>query len=211
MKKLISLTIISFLFIYSRAQVKFGVTAGLNFSNIVSSSGITSSSADLFHGGFLVDYKLPNSNFHIQGQALYTSFGYKNSNISAVDKSESYIGIIGNEKIDYVQIPITASYHFGFPKLHFDLGAGPYIAFKTNETLKIDNSGDTFKNTTFPIYTDGPTSVVDGGEVYASANYSRFFLAIQYQYNFNNIYHNTTGNAEWRVQNIGFSLGVFLK
>lgn len=212
MKKILFLAIASVCFTNAYSQIKFGVTAGLHSSNISSARGITSDAVGLFHGGFLIDLKIHNSDFHIRGEALYTSFGYKNSNISAIDKGGDLLGDIGNEKINYLQIPVLASYQFGLAKMNFNLGAGPYIAFETSESLKIANGGDTFRNTIFPIYTSGRSSVLGGGEVYASLELAKFFIALQYQHSFNYIYRNIdNNNTKWEIGTIGFSLGFFLK
>jgi len=210
MIKSIALLFVLFAIIYCHAQIRVGVTGGFHTSNIASTSGVSSKAIELFDGGFLVDLKIPASRFHLEGQALYTSFGYKNSNISAIDEEGNFIGNIGNEKIGYVQVPLLVLYPLGFQTIHIKLGAGPCVAFETNEALKIEG-GDAFRNTLVPINTTGRTSTVVGGEIYGGLEFSRFFAAAHYQRSFNNIYENSGINTKWEISSLGFSLGLFLK
>lgn len=214
MKKLIFLLFISFSFFEVRAQTKFGLTAGLHSSNLnsLTSYGLKSKSATFFHGGIIVDWKIPASRFHLQGQALYACYGYKNSNILAIDKEGNDIGNIGHEKIGYVQIPAYILYGFGDPLIKFKIGLGPYLALKTNETTKIAQGGDLFRNVLFPAGTRGPASVLTGMGLYGGVELHTIFMALQYQRSFNNIYiNNNSANTKWKVTSIGFSLGFFLK
>jgi hypothetical protein len=213
MKKVICLVFVSVFLIRVHAQIKFGITAGMHLSDFSSatSAGINASSSNFFHGGVMVDRKL-GSSLDIMAQALYTINGYEKSNIIAADKEGTNIGYIGSEKIGYIQIPILALYRFEFGHSDVNAGAGPYAAFRTNETLRIESGGDVFKNTLSPMNTTGVSPVVGGAEVYASLDLSKFFISAHYDYGFSNIYENAdTHDTKWKLSALGFSLGFFLK
>lgn len=213
MKKIIFSVLCTFFFILVQAQVRVGVIAGLHSSklNSLKDIGLNSTSFTLFHGGVVVDLRMPSSKYFLQGQVLYTSFGYRESNILAVDEEGNDIGDIGSEKIGYLQIPAYIGYAFDVSSIKLKLGAGPYVAFKTNETMKIAQ-GDTFRNTVFPAGTNGPSSVLMGGGVFGALELPNFFIAVQYQHSFSNIYENSHNSpTKWKVNTIGFSLGFFLK
>jgi len=189
MKKIICLLVVSISIVRVQAQTKFGITAGAHLSDFSSATtaGIDASSSNFFHGGLVVDRKLGASSFNIMAEALYTINGYENSNIIATDKEGTNIGYIGSEKIGYVQIPVLALYRFDFSHSSAKVGLGPYVAFKTNETMTIESGGDVFKNTLSPMNTTGVSSFVGGAEIYASLDLSRFFISAQYDYGFSNI------------------------
>jgi len=213
MKKITCLVFVLVSLVRTQAQIKFGITAGMHLSDFSSatSAGIDASSSNFFHGGVVVDRKL-GSSFDIMARALYTTNGYEKSNIIATDKEGTNIGYIGSEKIGYIQIPVLALYRFEFDHSDAKVGVGPYAAFKTNETLRIESGGDVFKNTLSPTNTTGVSPFVGGGEVYASLDLSKFFISVQYDYGFSNIYQNAdTHDIKWKLNTLGFSLGFFLK
>ncbi|HEY1871557.1 MAG TPA: outer membrane beta-barrel protein [Chitinophagaceae bacterium] len=212
MKKFIFLLVILISLVRLQAQTKIGVTAGVHLSDLSSStSGVDASPSTLFHGGVDVDIKIPSTNLEVLLEALYTVNGYQNSNILAVDKNGENIGYIENEKLSYVQIPALLLYRFEYSKFNLKLGAGPYGAIKTNETMKIKYS-DTFKNTLVPTGTSGPASVLGGAEVYACMELSKFFISADFDHSFTNIYQDVRNNsANWKINTVGISLGYFLK
>lgn len=212
MKRSICLLVILISLIQLQAQTKIGITAGVHLSDLSSSdNGVDASASTLFHGGVDVDIKIPRSNLEVLLQALYTVNGYQKSNILAVDNTGENIGYIDDEKLSYVQVPALLLYRFEFSKMNLKVGAGPFGAIKTNETMKI-KLGDTFRNTLVPTGTNGPASVVGGAEIYACMELSKFFISAQLDHSFTNIYQDISNNdTNWKINTIGISLGYFLK
>ena len=94
----------------SFAQVRFGLTAGLNMANV--SGDVENNAMKMgIHGGVLVDLGI-TENFIIEGGLIYSGKGY------AADEGD------GSLSFNYLEIPITAKYQLE-SGLNFILG--PYI------------------------------------------------------------------------------------
>lgn len=123
MKKVLFLVVVMFLSVStaSMAQAKFGLKAGLNFSNQDwSSEGLSispDSKAGLVFGGFL-NLKL-SDDFALQPELLYASKGTKFDGgiFDSPDEMEL--------KMNYLSVPVMAKYYFG----GFNLQAGPTFDF----------------------------------------------------------------------------------
>ena len=209
MKRILLILLISVSLLQTKAQ-KFGLIAGYHASNLTSLyANYESKPLGFFHGGILMDLDL-NPKLVLRGQTLYTSFGYKNSNIVA-DHEEGYtLGWIQKESINYIQVPVYFLYKIDLSSLKLKMGGGPFAAFKIDEKMQV--FGDSFHNAASPGQTEGPASVIGGIGVQANIEISKLFLAFEYQYGFSNVYKNyTTSELNWKVHSIGFSLGLFLK
>lgn len=110
MKKLILTVAAVFAFGAANAQdsegAKFGVKAGVNFSNFT--GDVESDGGTGFYVGGLVDLAISEA-FHIQPEVLYSIEGAKDASLS------------------FIRIPVMAKYYV---MEGFNLQAGPQIAFK---------------------------------------------------------------------------------
>jgi hypothetical protein len=111
-RKLVLLLICGFSFLSSRAQVKFGIKAGANFSTLTGSNASGASSLIGFNGGVLLKIHLAGG-WGIQGEGLYSGQGSKFSDPSAGSSTSNNA---------YINIPVLLTY-----KLPFGLSfqAGP--------------------------------------------------------------------------------------
>jgi hypothetical protein len=193
------------------AQVRWGVLAGWQSSNIgrydlISSSGYSAPSI-----GLMSDIDIHSSSFHVLVQAGYTSLGYRKSNIQAVDKSGNTMGNIGEHRISYIKLPVYFLYG-GYDKkmsTRINGGLGPFLAFKTNDKLKIAG-GDNFGNeTVLPGGVKKITPLLAGLSFHASVDWSAVRIALHFEQSFNGIYRNQTMGPKWRVHDFGISLGYF--
>ena len=115
MKKIIlSILAVASFGIANAQDIKFGVKAGANFSNLTGDAdtdGITS-----FYVGGLADFTI-SEKFHVQPELLYSMEGGEDAEIS------------------YLRIPIMAKYYL---MEGFNLQAGPVVGFKVGADDNID-------------------------------------------------------------------------
>ncbi|HEU4607899.1 MAG TPA: porin family protein [Chitinophagaceae bacterium] len=114
-----------------KAQVKYGVKAGLNLASMKESYGgvnvTTDSRANLIAGAFL-NYAL-SENFSIQPELLYSGMG------------GSYSG--EKLKLAYIALPILAQYHFAEK---FYVEAGPQFGLLMSAKADGTDVKDSFKS-----------------------------------------------------------------
>ncbi|WP_447637917.1 porin family protein [Flavobacterium microcysteis] len=108
MKKIILTAAAVFAFGFANAQegIKFGVKAGLNFTNF--SGDANSDGKTGFYVGGLADFTVSDK-FHVQPELLYSNEGADDA------------------KLDYIRIPIMAKYYV---YQGLSIQAGPEFAFK---------------------------------------------------------------------------------
>ena len=103
--------------------IKFGVKAGVNYSNIIKDDGNNSFNTDYlvgYHAGITLDIKLLD-NLAFTPEALYSTKGYKSS---------STFGEF-TQKTNFIDIPILASIKLGGG---LNLVAGPQVSFLMSTT-----------------------------------------------------------------------------
>lgn len=108
------------------AQVKFGVTAGLNLSTMSQNEASKRSSYDAksrFGPRFgAVAQVATSEKTLIRGGLIYSKKGYRNHYKDAFGNQSSEVNI--DVAISYLEIPVTGVYRFG----KFEFHAGPYVA-----------------------------------------------------------------------------------
>lgn len=138
MKKIVLTAVAVFAFGFANAQeVKFGVKAGLNLSNLTGDATGTSIKAGFQVGG-LVEIKT-SEKFSIQPEIVYSMQGAK------VDG--------GKLEISYLNVPVMAKY---FVAKGFSLEVGPQIGFLVSAKAKADGGvsedfKDSLKSTDFSL------------------------------------------------------------
>jgi len=138
MKKTLLTGILTILFVSANyAQVKVGVTAGLNASSFVQSGADNKHKAG-FQAGLVADFGI-TENFSIVPELLFSQRGGKHKALNAMD--EQGMPAIASEslRINYLQLPVNLAYKF-------DVGdgsklfvfAGPYFGYGLSGRGKIE-------------------------------------------------------------------------
>ena len=115
-KLLLVVTLMLTVGIVANAQLKFGVKAGANISNVA----MDADNKVGFHAGVLGEFKI--ASFAIQPEVLYSMQGAK--------------GDGGKIENDYLNIPVMAKYYF-IPGLSVE--AGPQVGFLMSAKMKPDD------------------------------------------------------------------------
>jgi hypothetical protein len=202
------LSFLVFLSFSASGQVVFGVKTGVHVSNISRADLLESNGAFNFHLGGIADWRINNSSFHIQTQALYFPVGYGKSNISAVDKNGMVLGYIHSHRINYIQVPVYFLYRIDPGAGIIKIGAGPYFAFKTGDKIKLEG-GESFGNgSVVPYSTNSINSTLVGIGMHLSGEWSSFVVELHSQASFTSIYEAQAGpGSTWRIINAGISIG----
>lgn len=125
MKKSIVFTLLILATLSANAQVRFGLKAGPNFSDL--DGKYNSSTKTGFHFGALLEIKPNGSNFAIQPELLYSAQGTKVKPEVFEDENINY---------DYVTVPVIIKYYIisDFMNLEF----GPQFAFLVSDNVDND-------------------------------------------------------------------------
>lgn len=108
MKKILLVAVCVGLSYFSQAQIKFGVKAGANLSNVGGKDAVNTSSLIGFHGGVQANIPLAEG-FSVQPELLYSSQGSKAKTETSGDGDE----ILTTEAklhLNYLSLPVLAQY-----------------------------------------------------------------------------------------------------
>jgi hypothetical protein len=187
---------LTFLFVTtSFAQVKVGVTAGLNFSDNFhkGNDNITSSNKTKtgFRVGIVTDFSI-NDNLSVIPELLFSQLGSKNL--------ESFL------RLNYLQLPVNAAYKFDVKnKSKLLIFAGPYIGYGLSVKLKKEE-GD-FLDVKFGSGEDNYKPFDFGINTGIGFQYEKIFLKFQFNpglYNLSN-----QKNISFKNINLAVSAGYF--
>ncbi len=155
----------------AKAQVDFGIRAGVNFATFNNTDLDTESRTGLM-AGFYLNYHIPNSPISIQPEILYTQKG-----AAVTFPDDSGPPTISEYKLDYITIPVLAKFDYVLdgpvtPHVYF----GPYVAFNINAEAQYEEPGgsitedigDQIRNTDFGVV------------VGAGVDISRFNVSFRY-------------------------------
>jgi Outer membrane protein beta-barrel domain len=108
------------------AQLKFGIKAGANFSNVRGSDAEGNKGKTGFYAGALAEYPITEK-LAVKPELLYSLQGAK-----AVDENE---GVVTEAKVDlsYITLPVMVSYEF-VPGFYAE--TGPQISYLTSAKAK---------------------------------------------------------------------------
>lgn len=176
MKKLYILLLVLLSYEYSNAQeIKLGVKAGANISNIALESGNLNNKI-LFHVGILSKFKL-SEKVIIQPEILYSQQGAQNEGQNQFSQSTNKI----DYTLNYINIPVYLNYEINDS---FSINIGPQIGFLINSELKfstsesstpgfptevVEKNPDFYENTSFG-FNGGISYLID--DLILSANYN---------------------------------------
>ena len=118
------------------AQTKFGIKAGVSFSNVTDKAEDGNKSGTQNMPGFLIGFTADlhlAGDFYIQPALQYVRKGFKQDNGGFYGSATNF-----QVKADYIELPVNVLYK---PKLGMGrllLGAGPYIAYGSGGNWKSD-------------------------------------------------------------------------
>lgn len=121
----------------NKAQIKVGIQAGVNFSNVTvkDANGNKSETGSVpgIRIGLLTELPIA-SDFFIQPGIFYAKKGFK-------QETGGYYGLAQNfeVKTSYVELPVNLLYKPSLGTGKLLLGAGPYISYGAKGTWKSDN------------------------------------------------------------------------
>ena len=206
MKKGISLFSLLLLFvtIQSFAQVKFGVKAGLNLSNMTAKDNTRTYSNNYktktgFHFGVTAEFPISES-FSFEPGMLYSSKGYM--------YKETDYNVTAS--VNYLEIPMNAIYKIDLSGAKMLISAGPYLGFALsgkykgtekgydfNESIKIGNNADN----------DDIKSLDYGLNIGVGAEIKQITIGLQYGLGLANISTYTREGTKSSNKAIGISVG----
>jgi len=205
MKKIFFTGILSILLVSaSFAQVKVGVTAGLNVSNLVQSGADNNYKAG-FQAGVVADFGI-SENFSVIPELLFSQRGGKSK--TNLDLAGNRVSMSESARINYLQLPVNAAYKFNVgngSKLF--VFAGPYFGYGLSGEMKNEiKSGGAIMNTTGDIKfgsEEGEVKRFDLG-INAGVGYqfNKVFFKLQYNpglVNFSNVKNNSMKNTNIAV------------
>jgi len=152
MKKIFVVTIL-FVALFADAQIKIGIKAGPNFSDLDGS--LSTKTRTGFHAGAVLEIQA-FQNFSIQPEFLYSMQGAK-------------IDIAGVKDINfsYITVPLLAKFYLLTDT--FSIEAGPQFSFLVDDNL--DDAVATFKSESFDFGAVGGISLNITKSLFAQAHY----------------------------------------
>jgi opacity protein-like surface antigen len=179
----------------SKKDVEFGFNVGYNVAAISTDDGDTDSRST-FNAGFAADYFFSTS-WSIKGKLIYDRKGYDNEIIN---------GVRTDIKLDYLTVPVMASWHFG-PNKIFYAGIGPYVGFLLSA-----------KDTSFDADLKDGVNATDVGIAYGFgvkipvSNKLRLSLELEEADGFTNVVKDNGGFDNWnRRGSVNIGVNFLLK
>jgi hypothetical protein len=197
MKKTILILALSILYAgVSVAQVKFGVTAGLNGSNTTGSyDGGSKTTNDMkagFQAGAVMDFGLTD-HLSLLPELLFSQRGSKGKN--------SYL------TLNYLQLPLNIAYKFNVGNGKLFVFCGMYFSYALSGKGKsaVGNSFDIHFGSAENEYKPFDFGINAG----AGYQYQKLFAKLQFNPGFGDL--SNTDNISFKNTNIAISFGYFFK
>lgn len=109
---------------------RYGIKAGVNFSNMTIDDSDDSSLKTGFHAGVFGRMGI-SEQFSLQPELLYTTKGLTNTYDNVLAEGEAKFNL------NYIEIPVNLVYHLAED---FSFQLGPYISYLANANVSTDNS-----------------------------------------------------------------------
>ncbi len=212
-KKIALFAFAALLAVGANAQLKFGVKAGLNMSNMTNKDKDKDYDEDYkmkpgFHIGLTAEYAI-SENLSVEPGLLFSTKGYK------VDES----GIKMKANLNYFEVPINVLYKFDLGGVKAFVNAGPYLGFamsgkiKADEKIFEDEEGNPTDEMDIEIGSDKEKDDVKafdfGLNLGVGAEISNITLGLQYGFGLANLAPVTEN--DYKLKNKGFALSVGYK
>jgi hypothetical protein len=178
-----------------RGDVQFGITVGGNLSYVEDDNYYDSNVLGGFNAGLSADYYFSRA-WSLKVEARYDQKGYAGGTL--YDDNGNDIADNVNFRLNYVSVPVLASYHFGRNREWY-IDFGPYVSFltsakETNDNVDVKSS---FNNT------DGGFDVAIGVKVPISPR-AKFFVELGGEAGVVNIFSGSSDGT----QNLSNNLNV---
>ncbi len=199
--------IISILFfsVQLQAQIRFGISAGLNLANASVAnlpSGTTSNIKPSFHVGGMAEYSVARY-LALEGGLLLSGKGTKIeiSNGINVSTTTTYSPLS-------LEIPINAIYKIGKDKTKVELFAGPYIAIGVSGKIKTTGLNNESKSIVYGNNADADLKRTDFGLNFgAGVEINNFQIKAQYELGLTNLNPDASSIMTYKSTVLGISLG----
>ena len=214
MKKIFFTVILTILYVNAPfAQVKIGVTAGLNASNFLESgSGTTSHDYKAgFQAGLVADFGI-SDNFSIVPELLYSQRGDK-SKLKITDKDGKKSFTLGSLNLNYLQLPINAAYKINLGNSSkLMIFAGPYLGYGISGKIKSEAKSGSKKNNSDKIKFGSKEEEIKPFDFGVNAGigyqFENVFFKLQYNPGFINL--DNKKNHSLKNTNVAVSVGYYL-
>ena len=198
MKKIFFVGVLSILCVSaSFAQVRLGVTAGLNASKTVGSEDDESTDFKAgFQAGVVADFGI-TENFSIIPELLFSQRGAKYEGISAT--------------LNYLQLPINAAYKFdvGYGSKLF-IFAGPYLGYGISTKVSSKSEGISISLDDFLKFGSKEEEIKPldfGVNVGLGYQYDKIFFKLQYNHGLSNM--SNVDDYSSKNMNVAVTVGYF--
>ncbi|GHT23591.1 hypothetical protein AGMMS4957_15340 [Bacteroidia bacterium] len=178
----------------SAQGLKFGVTAGLNLSTFSGDGTDDLKFTPGFQAGVVVDYALTES-FSIAPELLFAQRGAK----------EERNGGSQTMTLNYLQLPINATYKLALGDSKLLVFAGPYVGYGLSGTAKWEGGGESGSND-IKFGSDEMFKALDFGlNIGAGYQIGSIYAKVQYNLGLANISNDDDDSL--KNGNIGISVG----
>jgi len=211
MKKSLFILVFSILFAgTSLAQVRFGITTGLNFSSFSGDKNFNGDSWGYlvgFQGGLVVDIGI-TENFSIIPELLYSQRGAYNKYEEIENKKNT---VEFSFILNYLQVPVNLAYKLNVGSSKLSLFAGPYVGYALSGQFKTDYNMDGEKESEkedieFGSDVEQMKALDYGVNIGAGFEFgSGMFLKLQYNMGLNNLSNDNSANV--KNTNVAFTVG----
>lgn len=184
----------------SAGNFRFGVTAGMNVTNITDSEG---DSRIGFNVGLRGEYNITN-NVYLGAGLLFSQKGNK------YDSAFEDIEVTCKNNPGYIEIPLAVGYRFDFGNNVYLFGeTGPYFAFGVCGKTKLDSNIDSeiVENLLDKLESDffgddGAKTFDAGWGLRVGVEFSKFQVHLGYEYGFSKVWEDSSSH------NSNFNVGV---
>jgi len=205
MKKLILLSAIFCLATSINAQVRFGVKAGGNFSNLYTSGSSQGINSDQYKGRFgyhfggVMEYSFSNI-FSIQPELMYLNHGANIKSNNSFEMKNAHV------TLNTLQLPVNLKASFNTGKTRLFAYAGPYVGYNMYGKVKGEVDG---KSVSRELYSNGSNMkrLDYGVGLGIGAEINKFTLTLGNQLGIQDISGEKGGRM--RAGNITLSAGYF--
>ena len=193
------------------AQVKPGLTAGLNFFSF-SESGTDAEKYNFsagFQGGLFVDVGI-TGNFSIIPELLFSQRGAMQW-FEDEDNSDNYLKYYIT--LNYLQVPVNLAYKVNMGRSSkLFLFAGPYVGYALSGNremeLKLDGEKESFKEKMeIGSEVDQCKALDYGINIGTGIQFGKSFIKLQYNMGLNNLYNHDL--ATLKNVNVGLTYGLY--
>lgn len=185
----------------AKAQINYGVRAGINISNqkmkVLGLSMNNTAKVGLNFGGF-AEFGL-NEKFSIQPELTFSSMGSKGTE-SELDVNWNEITTSVTYSLNYISIPLLVKYKVS----DFSFGVGPQLGILASSKIKamgrsVDND-DVFKGTDF-------SGILNADYTFAD----KILVGVRYQMGLSNIMKTTDESFGGKINNNAFQILIGYK